>query len=122
MADEKRPGAAYDSDRALIEERLDELDVLRELHLDREEAMATAVTGFTVLHPDDKARAILRERSLAKIDEAMRGGRWFEARLRVENLLTQASAANVLGWKPDEIASLGEKLGEIRAKSRSGSE
>jgi serine/threonine protein kinase len=107
-------GATDAAERRAAEARLEELRVLREVELDREEAMALAIAGFTFLHPDEEALEILRERAMAKVDEALMDGRWFEARVRIENALERANEGNVLRWTPEDLAALGEKL--ARAK------
>ncbi len=107
-----------DDERRALEARLADLVVLRRYHADVEESMATAITGFTVLQPDEEARSILRERAMARIDESLGNERWYEARLEIEGQLGRAQGANILGWGPAEIATLGEQLAIAKAGHR----
>lgn len=103
-----------DAERASIETRLGELDILEEFEHDKEEAMALAIAGFTILQPDREAQSLIRERTMKKIDGALARGEWLYARIRIENALEQANAGNILGWSPEELGKLGEKLAEAR--------
>jgi hypothetical protein len=99
--------------RRPLGERVAELRSLHAVHQDEVRSLATAITGFTLFSPDERARAILRQDWFGRIDLLLEEGRHVAAKAHIERLLLSYERRNFFGLTESDAAELQAALAEI---------
>jgi tRNA A-37 threonylcarbamoyl transferase component Bud32 len=74
---------------------------------------ALAVTGFTILSPDERAIAILRHSTLEEIRTAVEAGDLFGARARIQSAMRMYDAGNLFDFEEADYALLQNELEKV---------
>lgn len=113
---ERRGRALTPTDRRNIDRRLAVLEAEFKSEQKERLAIALAITGFTILSPEQRARRIVRESILSGIEEHIRNGDYFRARAGVNSALRFFEGNNVFGFSDEEYDLLQDQLAEIERK------
>jgi hypothetical protein len=109
-------------DRRAIENRLANLQAGFEMAEKDRMALALAITGFTILSPEQRAREIVRESIFEGIGEHITVGDLYRARAGIHFALRYHDSGNLFGFSEDDIEHLREQLaaveGQIEAEER----
>jgi len=113
---DRREQAQNPTGRNKIARRLAELEAEYEMKQKEELAIALAITGFTILSPEQRARRIVRESILNGIQEHVRVGDYFRARAGINFALRFSGEDNIFAFSDDEYQLLQMELAEIELK------
>jgi serine/threonine protein kinase len=109
-------------DRNAIENRLADLQAGFEMAEKDRMALALAITGFTILSPEQRAREIVRESIFQGIEENISVGDFYRARAGIQFALRYHDSGNLFGFSEADIVHLREQLatveGQIEAEER----
>ena len=78
--------------------------------------VAIAITGYTILSPDDRAISIIRETTLKEIADLVQGGDYPRARAEIQVALRGALGRNVFEFSDEEISLLQSKLAVVEGE------
>ena len=109
----ERAGANDNTDLRAINRRLEELQAEFEAGKGDRRNLALAVTGFTILSPDERATKIVRDSMLDKIREHLETGDSFRARAEIQTALRYSEVGNTFGFSQEDHDLLLEKLAEV---------
>jgi hypothetical protein len=76
-------------------------------------SLALAITGFTILSPEQRAREIVRQSIFDDIDEHMAVGDFYRARAGIRFALRYYQGGNVFSFSDEEHAHLQEQLAAV---------
>jgi hypothetical protein len=107
---ERLPTLPAGTQRLELEARLHDLEAELEVAEDNRKSLALAITGFTILSPDQRAIDIVRETVLSEIQTLVERGDWRRARARIEMTLRNSEARNVFGLSDNELEALRAQL------------
>ena len=99
-----------------IERRLAELEAEYEMGQKEKLTIALAITGFTILSPEQRARRIVRESILNDIREHVEVGDYFRARAGINLALRFSEKDNIFAFSEEENELLQAELTEIERK------
>ncbi len=105
------PGSA--SERTAIDNRLAALQAELEVTEEDRKAIGLAITGFTILSPEERARAIVRESIWKDIEDNMGGGDLYRARAHLRSALGYYAEGNILGFSENERRRLEATLEDV---------
>jgi serine/threonine protein kinase len=97
-------------ERQEIEARLAALQARLEVADDERRAIALAITGFTILSPDHRAVAIVRQSILENIRTALEVGDYYRARAEIDAALRNVEKRNIFGFSDAEHEELRQEL------------
>ena len=109
----ERAGARDSTDLRTINRRLTELQAEFEAGESDRRNLALAITGFTILSPDERATKIVRDSMLDEIREHLETGDSFRARAEIQTALRYAEVGNTFGFSQEDHDLLLEKLAEV---------
>lgn len=112
-------------DRQAIEHLFAELEAEQEVAEQERMAIGLAITGFTLLAPDERATKVVRQSILDGIREDLEAGDYYRARAQIAFALRHFEASNIFGFSDRDYRLLHEELSlvekEITATENPGS-
>jgi serine/threonine protein kinase len=99
--------------RRLIENRLADFQAQFEMAEKDRMALALAITGFTFLSPEQRAREIVRQGIFEDIDEHISVGDFYRARAAIRFALSYYEGANLFSFSEAEHGHLMEQLARV---------
>jgi serine/threonine protein kinase len=103
------PGA----DRTAIDNRLAELEAEFEMVEKDRMAIALAITGFTILSPEERARGIVRQSIFDDIKEHTAVGDYYRARAGIRFALRYLEDGNIFSFSEEDREVLQDRLTEV---------
>ncbi len=76
-------------------------------------ALALAITGFTILAPEDRAREIVRESIFEDIDEHLAVNDFYRARAEIRFALRYLEGGNIFSFSEEDHTYLEEQLAAV---------
>jgi serine/threonine-protein kinase len=110
---EQRASLDPGPERRVIENRLADLEAEFEMAEKDRMSLALAITGFTILSPEQRAREIVRQSIFDDIDEHMAVGDFYRARAGIRFALRYYQGGNVFSFSDEEHAHLQEQLAAV---------
>jgi serine/threonine-protein kinase len=110
---EQHAGLELGPERRVIENRLADLEAEFEMAEKDRMSLALAITGFTILSPEQRAREIVRQSIFDDIDEHMAVGDFYRARAGIRFALRYYQGGNVFSFSDEEHAHLQEQLAAV---------
>jgi serine/threonine protein kinase len=108
-----RADASNDADLRAINRKLTELQAEFEAGQSDRRNLALAITGFTILSPDERATKIVRDSMLDEIREHLETGDLYRARAQIRTTRRYAEVGNAFGFSQEDRDLLAEKLAEV---------
>jgi hypothetical protein len=103
---EQRAGLEPGPQRRVVENRLADLQAKFEMAEKDRMALALAITGFTILSPEGRAREIVRQSIFEDIDEQMAVGEFYRARAGIRFALRYYEGRNIFGFSEEDHGAL----------------
>ena len=75
-----------------------------------------AITGFTILSPEERARAVVRGSIWDDIDEHLGAGDLYRARAHLQSALGYHAEGNILGFSEQEHQRLTATLADVERR------
>jgi hypothetical protein len=97
-------------ERVVIENRLADLQAEFEMAEKDRMALALAITGFTILSPEQRAREIVRQSIFDDVEEHIAIGDYYRARAGIRFALRYSEGGNIFSFSEEDLALLQEKL------------
>ena len=123
---ERRENLEPGPERQVIENRLADLQAQFEMAEKDRMAISLAITGFTILSPEQRARQVVRESIFQDIEEHIAAGDFYRARAGINFALRYFSGGNLFEFSEEDSEFLREKLiaveGEIETSERAALE
>ncbi len=123
---ERRENLETGPERQVIENRLADLQAQFEMAEKDRMAISLAITGFTILSPEQRARQVVRESIFQDIEEHIAAGDFYRARAGINFALRYFSGGNLFEFSEEDSEFLREKLiaveGEIETSERAALE
>jgi serine/threonine protein kinase len=123
---ERRENLEPGPERQVIENRLADLQAQFEMAEKDRMAISLAITGFTILSPEQRARQVVRESIFQDIEEHIAAGDFYRARAGINFALRYFSGGNLFEFSEEDSEFLREKLiaveGEIKTSERAALE
>jgi serine/threonine protein kinase len=113
LAEQVLDGSPEGPERQAAETRLAELEAEFEVAEDERRSYALAITGFTVLSPDERSIAILRQSTLDEIRAAIDTGDLFRARARIRSAMRMYETGNLFEFDEEDYELLQNELTEV---------
>jgi len=107
--DSLEPGA----ERTVIENRLAALQAEYEMAEKDRMAVSLAITGFTILSPEKRARELIRESIWDDIEEHIATGDYYRARAEIHFALRYHEGGNIFGFSEESYQALTEELAKV---------
>jgi hypothetical protein len=107
-------------ERRLIENRLADLEAEFEMAEKDRMALALAITGFTILAPEQRARAIVRQSIFDAIEEHVAVGDFYRARAEIRFALRYYEGGNIFNFSEGDHALFQEKLATVEREIEIG--
>jgi hypothetical protein len=76
-------------------------------------AVGLAITGFTILSPEKRARKIVRDSMFDDIEELMLAGDLYRARAGIQSALLYTREENIFNFSSKEVGELERMLAEV---------
>jgi tRNA A-37 threonylcarbamoyl transferase component Bud32 len=99
--------------RRTLRNRMAELEAEFERGEDNRMALGLAITGFTILSPEERARSIVRDSMLGDIEEHLEVGDFYRARVGIQSALAFSDEANIFNFSGEEVVELERMLAEV---------
>jgi len=116
----QRQDLAPGPERRVIENRLADLEAEFEMAEKDRMALALAITGFTILAPEKRARAIVRQSTFDAIEEHVAVGDFYRARAEIRFALRYYEGGNIFNFSEGDHALLQEKLATVEREIEIG--
>jgi len=100
-------------ERQVIENRLSGLQAEFEMAEKDRMAISLAITGFTILSPEQRAREVVRVSILEDIEEHIRVGDYYRARAGIHFALRYYEGGNIFDFSEEDSEFLQEKLAAV---------
>ena len=100
-------------ERLVIENRLADLQARFEMAETDRMALALAITGFTILSPEQRAREIVRQSIFEDIEEHIGIGDFYRARASVQFALRYFEGGNIFSFSEEDTEFLRQQLSLI---------
>jgi serine/threonine protein kinase len=115
MADlsEQRGNLEPGPERQVIENRLADLQAQFEMAEKDRMALSLAITGFTILSPEQRAREIVRQSIFEDIEEHIAIGDFYRARAGVRFALRYSESGNIFSFSEEDHDFLQQQLSMI---------
>jgi hypothetical protein len=107
-------------ERRVIENRLADLQAEFEMAEKDRMALALAITGFTILSPEQRAREIVRQSIFDDIEEHSAVGDYYRARAEIRFALRYLEGGNIFSFSEGDLALLQEKLTTVDREIENG--
>ena len=75
--------------------------------------VAVAITGYTILAPDDRAISVIREETLEEISALIEQGELYRARAEILVALRGAEERNIFGFSEEELSLMRSSLATV---------
>ena len=119
---ERRNHTETGPERQVIEHRLAELEAEYEMAEQERMAIGLAITGFTILSPEQRARRVVRDGIWQGIHEHIAVEDFYRARAEIQFAMRYFEERNVFGFSEEDYEALVDELakveGEIEALER----
>ncbi len=112
-AEHTRDRTTDGTERLDTERTLAALEAESEVAQDERRSYALAITGFTVLSPDERSIAILRQSTLDEIRTAIDLGDFFRARARIRSAMRMYEEGNLFDFDEADYELLRTELTEV---------
>jgi hypothetical protein len=112
----RREGLEPGPERTAVDNRLAALQAEFEVAQEDRRAIGLAITGFTILSPEKRARAIVRDAIWDDIDEHLSNGDLYRARAHLDSALGYHREGNVFGFSDEEHVRLERMLTDVDEK------
>ena len=76
-------------------------------------AVSLAITGFTILSPEKRARELIRESIWDDIEEHIATGDYYRARAGIRFALRYHEGGNIFGFSEESYQALTEELAKV---------
>jgi len=113
IAENALEGAPGGREQLKAQRKLAALKAEVEVALDERRSYALAITGFTVLSPDERSIAILRQSTLDEIRTAIDRGDIFRARARIRSAMRMYEEGNLFDFDEADYELLRAELAEV---------
>ena len=113
---ERRNHTEAGPERQTIEHRLAELEVEFEMAEQERMAIGLAITGFTILSPEQRARGVVRDAIWKDIREHIAVGDFYRARAEIQFALRYFEKGNLFGFSEDDYEALEEELAKVESE------
>jgi len=110
---EQREGLEPGAERQVIENRLTDLQAQFEMAEKDRMAISLAITGFTILSPEQRARQVVREAIFEDIEEHVEIGDFYRARAGINFALRYFEGGNLFGFSEEDAEFLRQQLSLI---------
>ncbi len=110
---ERRENLEPGPERRVIENRQAALQAEFEMAEKDRMAISLAITGFTILSPEQRAREVVRESIFEDIEEHIAAGDSYRARAGIRFALRYFEGGNLFGFSAEDNALLQEKLADV---------
>jgi serine/threonine protein kinase len=100
-------------ERNAIDSQLAELEAEFEMAEKDRMAIALAITGFTILAPEERAREIVRQSIFDDIEEHIAVGDFYRARAGIRFALRFLEGGNIFSFSEDDRETLKDRLAEV---------
>jgi hypothetical protein len=110
---ERRENLEPGPERQVIENRLADLQAQFEMAEKDRMAISLAITGFTILSPEQRARQVVRESIFEDIEEHIAAGDFYRARAGINFALRYFSGGNLFDFSEEDHDLLLGKLAAV---------
>jgi len=110
---ERRDHTETGPERQVIENRLAELEATYEMAEQERMAIGLAITGFTILSPEQRARGVVRDAIWQDIREHIAVGDFYRARAEIQFALRYSEESNLFGFSEENYEALRKELAEV---------
>ena len=76
-------------------------------------ALSLAITGFTILSPEQRAREVVRESIWEDIEEHIGVGDYYRARAGIQFAIRYSEEGNIFSFSEEDRALLDERLAQV---------
>ncbi len=108
--------ATTEDQRDRLEKQLIVLEAELEVHHGAVVSLATAITGFTLFSPEERARKIMHDNALSKIGFLITTEDWARARIELAYVLSMAEGRNLFGFNDEDIRWLKQQRIEVETR------
>jgi hypothetical protein len=106
----QREGVEAGPARQVIDNKLADLQARLEMAEKDRMAVSLAITGFTILSPEQRAREVVRSSILDDIEEHIEVGDFYRARAGINFALAYLEDGNIFAFSDEDRALLQERL------------
>lgn len=117
---EQRENLEPGPETQMIENRLADLQAQFEMAEKDRMAISLAITGFTILSPEQRAREIVRQSIFDNIEEQIATGDFYRARAGVQFALRYFGGGNIFSFSEEDHDFLQEKLATVEREIEIG--
>jgi serine/threonine protein kinase len=110
---EQRESLEPGPERQVIENQLADLQAEFEMAEKDRMALSLAITGFTILSPEQRARRVVRESIFENVDEHIRAGDFYRARAGIRFAIRYSEGGNIFHFSEEDSEFLQEKLAAV---------
>jgi serine/threonine protein kinase len=101
------------AERKVVENRLAALQAEYEMAEKDRMAVSLAITGFTILSPEKRARELIRESIWDDIEEHITTGDYYRARAEIRFALRYHEGGNIFGFSEESYETLKKELEKV---------
>jgi hypothetical protein len=113
---ERRNRTETGPERRVIEHRLAELEAEHEMAEQERMAIGLAITGFTILSPEQRARRVVRDGIWQGIHEHINVGDFYRARAEIQFALRYFEERNLFEFSDEDREALEEELEKVETE------
>ena len=110
---ERRGHTEAGSELQVIENRLAELEAEYEMAEQERVAIGLAITGFTILSPESRARGVVQDAIWKDIREHIAVGDFYRARAEIQFALRYFEQGNLFGFSEADSEALEQELSKV---------
>jgi len=110
---EERDGLAVGAEQKVVENQLAALQAEFEMAEKDRMAISLAITGFTVLSPEQRARRVIRDSIWDDIEEHIAAGDHYRARAGIRSALRYHEGENIFDFTQENYEALTEELAKV---------
>ena len=104
----------------IINNRLAELEAEYEMAEQERMAIGLAITGFTILSPEQRARGVVQDAIWHDIREHIAVGDFYRARAEIQFALRYSEESNLFGFSEENYEALREELAKVEREIEAG--
>jgi serine/threonine-protein kinase len=112
----QRDGLGPGPQRQVVENKLADLQARYEMAEKDRLAISLAITGFTILSPEQRAREVVRSSILDDIEEHIQVGDFYRARASINFALGYLEDGNIFAFSEEDHVLLEERLDAVNQK------
>jgi hypothetical protein len=110
---EERDGLEVGAEQKVVEYQLAGLQAEFEMAEKDRMAISLAITGFTVLSPEQRARQVIRDSIWDDIEEHIAAGDYYRARAGIRSALRYHEGVNIFDFTQENYEALTEELAKV---------